>query len=95
MFSIPARSPDLDPIENLFHLVSRQLGKDVLDMEITSENFEQKKPIQTIRCKNYWNNRINDPLPPTQCCEDGWKEKNYLNFINIGRGGGQGETGAC
>ena len=41
MFSIPARSPDLNPIENLFHLVSRQLEKDALDMEITSENFEQ------------------------------------------------------
>ena len=41
VFSIPARSPDLNPIENLFHLVSRQLEKDALDMEITSENFEQ------------------------------------------------------
>lgn len=41
MFSIPARSPDLNPIENLFHLVSRQLEKDALDMEITRENFEQ------------------------------------------------------
>ena len=41
MFSIPARSPDLNPIENLFHLVSRQLTKDAIDMEITSENFGQ------------------------------------------------------
>ena len=41
MFSIAARSPDLNPIENLFHLVSRQLTKDAIDMEITSENFGQ------------------------------------------------------
>ena len=41
MFSIPAHSPDLNPIENLFHLVSRQLEKNTLDMQITSENFEQ------------------------------------------------------
>ena len=25
-----------------------------------------------------------------QCCENSWKEKNYLNFINIGRGGAGG-----
>ena len=41
MFSIPARSPDLNPIENLFYLMSRQLEKDALDIDITSENFEQ------------------------------------------------------
>ena len=41
MFAIPARSPDLNPIENLFHLVSKQLETDALDMEITRENFEQ------------------------------------------------------
>lgn len=41
MFSIPPRSPDLNPIENLFHLVSKQLEKDAIDEQITSENFEQ------------------------------------------------------
>ena len=40
MFSILARSPDLNPIEILFYFVSRQLEKDALDMEITSESFE-------------------------------------------------------
>ena len=40
MFSIPARSPDLNPIKDLFDLVLRQLEKDALDMEITSESFE-------------------------------------------------------
>ena len=41
MFSIPPRSPDLNPIENLFHLVSKQLEKDALEMEIKYENFDQ------------------------------------------------------
>ena len=40
-FSIPPRSPDLNPIENLFHLVSKQLEKDALDMHITHETFTQ------------------------------------------------------
>ena len=37
----PPRSPDLNPIENLFHLVSKQLIEDAIDKRITSENFEQ------------------------------------------------------
>ncbi len=40
-FSIPPRSPDLNPIENLFHLVSKQLEKDALDMQIKQETFAQ------------------------------------------------------
>ena len=40
-FAIPPRSPDLNPIENLFHLVSKQLREDAIDKQITSENFEQ------------------------------------------------------
>jgi quinol monooxygenase YgiN len=41
MFSIPPRSPDLNPIENLFHLISKKLEHDALDRQIQSENFEQ------------------------------------------------------
>ena len=41
MFAIPDRSPDLNPIENLFHLLSKQLETDALDMQIIRENFEQ------------------------------------------------------
>ena len=29
-FAIPPRSPDLNPIENLFHLVSKQLREDAI-----------------------------------------------------------------
>ena len=41
VFSIPPRSPDLNPIENLFHLLSKQLEKDALEMEIKYEDFGQ------------------------------------------------------
>jgi hypothetical protein len=34
-FAIPPRSPDLNPIKNLFHLVSKQLGQDAIDKQIT------------------------------------------------------------
>lgn len=40
-FKIPARSPDLNPIENLFHLVSVKLEKDALSEHILSETFEE------------------------------------------------------
>ena len=41
LFKIPARSPDLNPIENLFNLVSAKLEKDALRKQITYETFEQ------------------------------------------------------
>ena len=41
MFAIPARSPDLNPIENIFHLTKRKLQADALDKRITNETFEE------------------------------------------------------
>ena len=38
-FAIPARSPDLSPIENMFHLVRANLQKDALTREIKKETF--------------------------------------------------------
>lgn len=40
VFSIPARSPDLNPIENMFNLVRKQLHEDALSMNITKETYE-------------------------------------------------------
>ena len=37
MFAIPARSPDLNPIENIFHLVRKQLKKDALEQQISKK----------------------------------------------------------
>lgn len=41
MFGIPARSPDLNPIENIFHTVRKQLKQDALDRHIRRENYQQ------------------------------------------------------
>jgi len=41
VFRIPARSADLNPIENFFHLVSKKLQKDALEKNITHETFEK------------------------------------------------------
>ena len=51
MFSIPARSPDLNPIENIFHLVRKQLAKDAIENEIKSEGFNDfvKRVSKTIK----------------------------------------------
>ena len=38
---IPARSPDLNPIENIFHLVKKNLEHEAIAKSITSETFKQ------------------------------------------------------
>ncbi len=40
-FTIPARSPDLNPIENIFHNVKRQLQDEALYHKITKETYPQ------------------------------------------------------
>jgi len=41
MFSITARSPDLNPIENMFHIVRRQLKDDALEKKIQKETYKE------------------------------------------------------
>ena len=41
IFKIPPRSPDLNPIENFFNLVTRELRKQVLDNNIESETKDE------------------------------------------------------
>lgn len=50
LLSIPARSPDINPIENFFHLVKRELRKDALERNITSESYNEfsERVINTI-----------------------------------------------
>ena len=40
LFPIPARSPDLNPIENFFHLVGRRLQLQAVTKDIIRESFE-------------------------------------------------------
>ena len=49
VFSIPPCSPDLNPIENLFHLVSKQLEKDALEMEINMRTLVSSQRELKIR----------------------------------------------
>lgn len=53
MFSIPARSPDLNPIENMFNNIRRQLKDDALEQHIENESYGEfcQRVAKTI--KNY------------------------------------------
>lgn len=46
---IPARSPDLNPIENCFHMVKKYLEKEAIDLQIRKESFEEFKN-RVVRC---------------------------------------------
>ena len=50
VFSIPRRSPDLKPIENLFHLVRKQLNTGATSKNIVKESYEefQNRIVQTF-----------------------------------------------
>ena len=41
LLKIPPRSPDLNPIENIFHIASKKLEKDALNKGITHESYEE------------------------------------------------------
>ena len=43
LVEIPARSPDLNPIENIFHNIKRSLREDALKRKIVREDFESFK----------------------------------------------------
>ena len=50
LFKIPARSPDLNPIENVFHLIGKRLREDAVSRNLTKETFRQfsKRIIHTV-----------------------------------------------
>ena len=41
LFPIPPHSPDLNPIENFFHLIKRKLTKEAKEKKITYETIQQ------------------------------------------------------
>ena len=41
LFATPKRSPDLNPIENVFNLVKRKLKRQAITLDITSETFQE------------------------------------------------------
>ena len=38
---IPACSPDLNPVENIFHIAKKKLHQDALEMKIERKDFEE------------------------------------------------------
>ena len=41
VFNIPPRSPDLNPIENVFNLVGQKLREDAISLNLSKETFHQ------------------------------------------------------
>ena len=48
LLRLPPRSPDLHPIENLFHIASNKLKVQAVSQNITEESFEQFKQRAVI-----------------------------------------------
>ena len=48
LFCIPARSPDLNPIENIFHRAKKELEQQVIDSQIVRETYQEFK-IRAIK----------------------------------------------
>ena len=49
LHKIPARSPDLNPIENVFHIVKKTLNEEALNSKIIRESFDEFKE-RVLRC---------------------------------------------
>ena len=66
VFLIPPRSPDLNPIENFFHQVTRKLKQQALDKNITHETKDEleeriKKTMKDFPLENI--NRLIESMP--------------------------------
>ena len=53
LFSIPPKSSDSNPIENLFHLIQSKLDRDAPERNITNENFERFSERVKETMENY------------------------------------------
>ena len=53
VFGIPARSPDLNPIENFFHLIRRKLLRDAKEKHIVQESEDEFAQRVTEAFQNY------------------------------------------
>ena len=66
LLAIPPRSPDLNPIENVFHLIKKRVDRDALDKHITFESFEEfsKRVKSTF---NYMSKDVIDNIIGSMC----------------------------
>ena len=51
LFTIPPRSPDLNPIENIFNIGKRELNRQAIRNDITYETYEQFS--ERVKCTLY------------------------------------------
>jgi hypothetical protein len=49
LHKIPARSPDLNPIENFFHILKKSLENEAIEQQITKETFSDFTQ-RVLRC---------------------------------------------
>ena len=64
--SIPTRSPDINPIENVFHVVRSELRKEAMEQKICKESFLQFKErvVRTMKnCKTLTIDKTISSLP--------------------------------
>ena len=64
--SIPQRSPDINPIENVFHLLDRKLRSEAVEQNITNESYKEfsarvKSTIENIPVEQI--DKIIDTMP--------------------------------
>lgn len=62
LFHIPPRSPDLNPIENVFNCLKAQMRMDALENRITKENFEHFSERCRKTILNYPVDKINKTI---------------------------------
>ena len=55
---IPPRSPDLNPAENFFHLIKRELKKQAIEYQITSETIDEFKARVMNLMENFPSEKI-------------------------------------
>ena len=53
LFHIPARSPDLNPIENVFHNIGKKIREEALNNKIKDETFAQFADRARRMCLSY------------------------------------------
>lgn len=58
VFKIPARSPDLNPIENFFNIATMKLNNDAISQKITKESIEEFSSCVTQTMKSFSSTEI-------------------------------------
>ena len=66
LFTIPPRSPDLNPIENIFHLIGKVLKKDALASNMQYESFDNFCERVERTCWNFLRKLSTELLVPCQ-----------------------------